>query len=103
MWPRRLNRTGGEAVAIQADAADAVAVQAAVETTVTAFGQPDVFVNNAGSAPIPKIFEESTLEEMDRVMDINIRAHNGRNAGGAQAHEERRPIIMIGSRVGERV
>jgi 3-oxoacyl-[acyl-carrier protein] reductase len=29
-------------------------------------------VNNAGSA-IPKRFEETTLEELDRVIDINVR------------------------------
>src|ERR1700729_3743841 len=62
---------GGKAVAIQADAADAKAVRGAVETTVTTFGRLDVLVNNAGTA-IPKPFEEATLEEMDRVLDINI-------------------------------
>jgi 3-oxoacyl-[acyl-carrier protein] reductase len=29
-------------------------------------------MNNAGTA-IPKMFEEATLEELDRVIDINIR------------------------------
>jgi 3-oxoacyl-[acyl-carrier protein] reductase len=29
-------------------------------------------VNNAGTA-IPKTFEESTLEELDRVININLR------------------------------
>jgi len=29
-------------------------------------------VNNAGTA-IPKTFEETTLDEMDRVIDINVR------------------------------
>jgi len=70
---RAIERDGGKAIAIQADAADADAVKAAVEKTVATFGQLDVFVNNAGTA-IPKTFETTTLEEMDRVIDINVLA-----------------------------
>src|SRR6202171_5746949 len=62
---------GGKAIAIQADAADVGAVKGAVEKTVATFGRLDVLVNNAGT-DIPKTFEETTLEEMDRVIDINI-------------------------------
>ena len=67
-----IKRGGGNGIAIQADATDAKAVKAAVEKTVATFGRLDVLVNNAGTA-IPKTFEEATLEEMDRVIDINIR------------------------------
>src|ERR1700759_3405195 len=63
---------GGKAIAIQADAADVEAVKGAVEKAFSTFGRLDVLVNNAGTA-IPKAFEESTLEEMDRVLDINVR------------------------------
>src|SRR6267154_522649 len=63
---------GGKAIAIQADAADPEAVKNAVEKSVAAFGRLDVLVNNAGTA-IPRPFVESTLEEMDRVLDINVR------------------------------
>src|SRR5437016_7210094 len=66
-----IERDGGKAIAIQADATDANAGKAAVEKTVATFGRLDVLVNNAGTA-IPKTFEETTLEEMDRVIDINI-------------------------------
>ena len=83
---KRLNVAGGKAIAIQADAADVEAVRAAVEKTVATFGRLDVLVNNAGTA-IPKTFEETTLEEMDRVIDINIRGVLRRDAGGAEAHE----------------
>src|SRR5271154_3737458 len=67
-----IKRAGGNAIAIQADAAEAEAVKAAVEKTFATFGRLDVLVNSAGTA-IPKPFEEATLEEMDRVLDINVR------------------------------
>src|SRR6266436_4718419 len=69
---KAIELSGGKAVAIQADAADAEAVRNAVEKTAATFGRLDILVNNAGTA-IPKPFEEATLEEMDRVLDINVR------------------------------
>src|SRR5712671_1195097 len=69
---KEIEREGGKAIAIQADATDADAVKAAVEKVVATFGQLDILVNNAGTA-IPKPFEETTLEEMDRVIAINVR------------------------------
>src|SRR5260370_2640448 len=69
---KEIERDGGKAIAIQADAADAKAAKAAGEKTVATFGSLDVLVNNAGTA-IPKTFNDTTLEEMDRVIDINIR------------------------------
>src|SRR5271168_1192094 len=57
---KEIERAGGKAIAIQADAADADAVKAAVEKTFATFGRLDVLVNNAGTA-IPKPFEEATL------------------------------------------
>src|SRR5689334_19467545 len=69
---KAIERYGGKAVAIQADAANAEAVKGAVEKTVSTFGGLDVLVNNAGTA-FPKRLEDTTLEEMDRVIDINVR------------------------------
>src|ERR1700749_733852 len=69
---KEIERAGGKAIAIQADAADAVAVEDAVEKTVATFGGLDILVNNAGTAT-PKKFEETTLEELDRLIDINVR------------------------------
>src|SRR5258706_15513090 len=69
---KAIERAGQKAIAIQADAADAAAVAAAVDKTVATFGRLDILVNNAGTA-IPKAFAEATLEEMDRGLDINGR------------------------------
>src|SRR5580704_15375623 len=99
---KEIERGGGKAIAIQADAADTKAVQAAVEKTVVTFGRLDVLVNNAGTA-FPKTFEESTLEEMDRVIDINIRGVLVATQAALKHMKSGGRIIMIGSAVGERV
>jgi 3-oxoacyl-[acyl-carrier protein] reductase len=97
-----IKREGGKAIAIQADAADADAVNAAVEKTVATFGRLDVLVNNAGTA-IPKTFEETTLAEMDRVIDINVRGTLVATQAALKHMKSGGRIISIGSAVGERV
>jgi 3-oxoacyl-[acyl-carrier protein] reductase len=98
---KAIERDGGKAIAIQADATNAGAVEAAVEQTVATFGRLDVLVNNAGTA-IPKTFEETTLEEMDRVIDINVRGVFVATQTALKHMQNGGRIIMIGSSVGER-
>jgi 3-oxoacyl-[acyl-carrier protein] reductase len=99
---KEIERNGGKAVAIQADAADVEAVRGAVEKTVAALGRLDVLVNNAGIAN-PKRFEETTLEEMDRLIDINFRGTMVTTQAALKHMNNGGRIITIGSCVGERV
>ena len=99
---KAIEQAGGKALAIQADAADANAVKGAVEKTVSTFGGLDVLVNNAGTA-IPKRFEDTPLEELDRVLDINVRGTLVATQAALKHMKSGGRIIMIGSSVGERV
>jgi 3-oxoacyl-[acyl-carrier protein] reductase len=99
---KEIERAGRKAIAIQADAADAEAVKAAVDKTVATLGRLDVLVNNAGTA-IPKTFEETTLEEMDRVININLRGTFVATHAALKHMKDGGRIIMIGSSVGERM
>jgi 3-oxoacyl-[acyl-carrier protein] reductase len=98
---KEIERAGREAIAIRADAADADAVEAAVEKTVATFGRLDVLVNNAGTA-VPKRFEETTLEEMDRLIGVNIRGVFVATQAALKHMKSGGRIISIGSAVGER-
>jgi 3-oxoacyl-[acyl-carrier protein] reductase len=64
------SRVPGNAAA-GAHATDAGAVKAAVEKAVATFKGLDILENNAGVGT-PKPFEESILEEINRVLDINL-------------------------------
>ncbi len=92
---------GVEAEAIKADAADGQAVRDLVSQVVERFGGLDILVNNAGifaGGPL----EETSDEDFERTVDINIRAVflAAREAAKVMASGGR--IINIGSIFGQR-
>lgn len=97
-----IERAGGRAIALRADAADAEAVKAAVEQAVSVFGRLDILVNNAGIG-ITKRFEDSTLEDLDKVIDVNFRGTLLTTQAALRHMNDGGRIIMIGSCVGERL
>jgi 3-oxoacyl-[acyl-carrier protein] reductase len=99
---KAIEKNGGKAIAIRADAADAAAVQNAVEKTVSTFGGLDVLVNNAGTC-IPEPVAETSLENFDRVFAINVRGTFVATQAALKHMKKGGRIIMIGSCVGERV
>ncbi len=99
---KEIERAGGKAIAVQADSTDAVAVNAAVEKTAATFGRIDILVNNAGTA-IPKKFEETTLEEIDLMFNLNVRGTFVATQAALKHMKNGGRIINIGSCVGERM
>jgi NAD(P)-dependent dehydrogenase (short-subunit alcohol dehydrogenase family) len=69
----RIVSAGGQAIAIQCDVSKPEDVQRAIARTVDTYGRLDLAFNNAGvenrAAPVADI----SLDEWDRILDINLR------------------------------
>lgn len=90
------------AIAIQADSADANAVIAAVERTAAEFGGIDILVNNAGVAMMAPL-DEFTLEDFDRTLAVNVRAVFVAIQAASKYMQQGGRIINIGSTNAERM
>jgi 3-oxoacyl-[acyl-carrier protein] reductase len=99
---KEIEKTGQKGIAIQADEFDAAAVKAAVDKTVSALGRLDILVNNAGIA-IPKKFEETSIEDIDHVIAINVRGTMVATQAALKHLKKDGRIINVGSCVGERM
>ena len=93
---------GVQAVAIQADSAEASAVVAAVEQTVEKLGGIDILVNNAGVLAIGAI-DDFTLADFDRTLAVNVRAVFVATQAAVKHMKEGGRIINIGSTNAERM
>ncbi len=68
-----LKAQGHEVLAIRCDVADDAQVEAMVQQTVKAFGQLDAAYNNAGVQNVLAETADTTREDYERVMAINLR------------------------------
>ncbi|SDV00740.1 3-oxoacyl-ACP reductase family protein [Pseudomonas mucidolens] len=93
---------GGQALAIQADSADASAIRNAVSATVKAFGRLDILVNNAGVLAVGPL-EDFKLEDFDQTLAINVRSVFIATQEAARHMGEGGRIINIGSTNAERM
>lgn len=87
---------GGKAHAIHADNRDLEAVRRAVESAVSTFGRLDILVNNAGVLLAGK-FKDFPLEDLDQMLDINVRAVFVASQAASRHMGEGGRIISIGS------
>ena len=87
---------GVNALAIQADSADAKAVIAAVERTVAELGGIDILVNNAGLGVMAPI-DDYRLEDFDRTVAVNVRAVFVATQAAVKHMQAGGRIITIGS------
>ena len=99
----KISEGGGDAVFVRLDVTSETDWAAAVQEAVTRYGKLDVLVNNAGVSARGSI-EETSVEDWDRVMDINAKGvflgtrtaiPEMRKAGGGSivrdSHPDRRP------------
>ena len=91
---------GVEAEAMQADSGNAKDVAGLVDKVVERFGRLDILVNNAGVLSSASL-EETTDEEFDRAMNVNIRGVFIVSRSAARVMGEGGRIINIGSIFGE--
>jgi 3-oxoacyl-[acyl-carrier protein] reductase len=93
---------GRKAVAIQADSADAAAVQASVEKTAAELGGLDILVNNAGILRLAAL-NDTSLADIDALLDVNVRAQIVASKAALAHLGKGGRIIIIGSYFADRV
>ena len=97
-----IRAAGRKAVAVQADAGTPAGARAAVEGAVAALGGLDVLVNNAGIGRMGT-FADQSLEDIDALLDINIRGVLLTTQEALKHIPDGGRVISIGSNLGDRV
>ena len=99
---KEIEAAGGKAVAFAANSADPQAVRDSISQTVEKLGGLDILVNNAGIARQGS-FEEISLEDIDVLLNVNVRGVILASQAAIPHLSNGGRIISIGSGLGERV
>lgn len=97
-----IKASGGQAIAIKADAADPVSLTRAIDSVAEQFGALDILVNSAGVL-ITGSVEGFSLEDFDRTLAVNVRGVFVASQAAAKHMKEGGRIINIGSTNGQRM
>jgi NAD(P)-dependent dehydrogenase (short-subunit alcohol dehydrogenase family) len=68
-----INAEGGTALAVTLDLVDTAAIEPALKALAASFGAIDILVNNAAIV-VPHLFLETTAEELETVLRVNLHA-----------------------------
>src|SRR6202790_37643 len=68
---KKINKRGGQALAIDCDVTDRARVFSAVEQGKESFGQGDILINSAGLL-VPDTVEQMRPEDLEKMMTVNL-------------------------------
>jgi 3-oxoacyl-[acyl-carrier protein] reductase len=97
-----IQAAGRRGLAIQADAADAAVLTAAVDKVAAEFGRLDILVNNAGVYDTKPI-EDCSIEDFDRIVAVTVRAVFVATKAAVPHMRDGGRIISMGSGLAERM
>jgi 3-oxoacyl-[acyl-carrier protein] reductase len=97
-----IEKGGGKAIALKADASDAIALTQAIDKVAESLGRLDILVNSAGVLLMGPI-DQFSLEDFDRTVAINVRSVFVAAKAAAVHMKEGGRIINIGSTNSQRV
>ncbi|NUQ30679.1 MAG: 3-oxoacyl-ACP reductase FabG [Acidobacteriaceae bacterium] len=98
----QVQKAGGKATAIKADATDQAAVRSAVQQAAKEFGKIDILVNNAGIAVLAPIADFSEAD-FERSLSVNVRSVFTATQEAVRNMPDGGRIIHIGSTNAERM
>jgi 3-oxoacyl-[acyl-carrier protein] reductase len=93
---KAITSAGGHATAVQMSADDPASIKRAVDEAAEGLGGLDILVNNAGISRVGAI-EEMTLEDIDAVLNVNVRGVILASQAALAHLSDGGRIILIGS------